>query len=172
MMPSDDEHLRRIAAALERPELVDPRLHRRHALFRLSRAPALRAISHAWAVMGPMKGREDGRPIVRELRVDRHARGAEAQFRVRDVELTTAVVDTWLTELYDIRIPVGGIERNLGTDGTTYALSTKAGFAALSMSWWADGPPAWRDLTRWARRTMGVLHACTSPDDERVRDDD
>jgi hypothetical protein len=170
-MPSDDdEHRRRIAVALERPERVEPPLQRRHLLFRLSRRQL--PISCAWTVMGPVMGREEGRPIVRELRLDHHASGAEDPFRVRDVELTTAVVDAWLAELREIRIPVGGVEVNIGLDGTTYSLSTEAGFAKLSVSWWVHGPPAWRELTGWAHRTMGVLHACTSPDDERGQDDD
>ncbi|MBK8590140.1 MAG: hypothetical protein IPN77_13610 [Sandaracinaceae bacterium] len=65
----------------------------------------------------------------------------------------------WLNELRAIRIPIGGLDENVGLDGTRYTLSTEAGMATATLRWWQDGPEAWSELTAWARRTMTALHA-------------
>jgi hypothetical protein len=166
-VPLDQDDLHRIEAALAWPEHQEPRLQRRHAIFRLSRAPALRAVSHAFAVVGPASRRPDSRPLVREVRLDRRAidQGVDGGLRIRDAEVTVEQVDGWVRELRAIRIPLGGVERNMGLDGTTFTLSTEAGLAAASLRWWWDGPPAWSELTGWARRMMRMLHRCTSPEE-------
>jgi hypothetical protein len=161
-MPLDPVMLQRIDAAFQRPERADPVLERRHALLRLSCAPSLASVSYAWAIVGAEVRRPGSRAVVREIRVTR-AGGEADGVDVRDAEVDLATAEAWCREAAGIRIPIVGVTRNLGCDGTTYTLSCEAGFASVRMTWWCSGPGEWSELTDWARGMMKRLHALTTP---------
>lgn len=161
-MTLDPVILQQIDAAFRWPERVEPVLQRRHALLRLSCAPSLASVSHAWAIVGAEVRRPGSQAIVREVRVTR-GRGESDGLEVRDAAIDLATAEAWCREASGIRVPLVGVSKNLGCDGTTYTLSCDAGFASVRMSWWCGGPDEWSELTEWARGMMKRLHALTTP---------
>jgi hypothetical protein len=125
--------------------------------------------SLAWAVIVPRRQTE--KAIIREGAITRQAflnvmnaaqettqsLMAADLVRVRDVSIPLSVVQPLLQSAAQLTVPVVGMSRNDGVDGTTFHLSATSGQCATELVWWASGPPEWGALTAWARTARQLL---------------
>ncbi|GEM_PF-3163029 len=67
----------------------------------------------------------------------------------REVILSNSEIDPWLNQLQSIHIPVMITKSPIGYDGVTYSLKFKDSSSSSQLTWWADGPKEWHQITEW-----------------------
>lgn len=88
---------------------------------------------------------------------------AAGLLQIRDVSVPRAEAQRLLCESLQLLVPVAGMSRNDGMDGTTYSLSAESGLCSTELVWWQSGPREWERLITWAAAARRHLHELVNP---------
>jgi hypothetical protein len=163
--------------ALKHPEAIEPMdaLDRMHVTLRLWHYPAF--FNHvAWSVFEPHSDEAGKRQmLVREVLWDRthdlarfsdplegagQGFNSPATIHVRDAAVPAREYRRLLREIAAHPVTLVQFQSIIGLDGERFGIASAAGFNAVCVEWWGDGPKQWRDFIAAVTRLREFLRSC------------
>ncbi len=178
----------RAQSALEHPDLLEPhaRLHEMHQLLRLWHDPAF-GNPTTWAIFESRAGASTSRRsqlsfqlAAREVTWKRqHDMGrfsdplqgvregfhAPPTIRVQDGAIAQKLIESWLQEVHQIRLPVLGVTPAVGLDGESWGIEVDQPFLLVRLQWWEDGPTEWAPFIQAVVQLQRLLADACQVDD-------
>ncbi len=114
--------------------------------------------ARSWTVY---RGR--GAHLVRRVTLDHNPVGGTLEPWGSDGQVPASVWDPLQAELEALELAPLAVGDRWGLDGTISGVHRGGLFAAVRLSWWESGPPAWAPLAAWLPRAVALLEAQLPP---------